>query len=132
MATALTHAEVLALPASVPIVTAGRAFGLSRSATFDAHHAGTFPAPVLRVGSKLLVVPRAALLRALQIEEAEPAAAPEVPAEVLERIRRYHASGASASAIARILGADGVTIADGVPWSKDHVEQVVTGVPVAV
>lgn len=73
MATALTHAEVLALPASVPIVTAGRAFGMGRSGTFDAYHAGTFPCPVIKVGARRLVVPRAEILRALGIDD--PAAA---------------------------------------------------------
>lgn len=70
MAAALTPAEVLALPASVPLVTAGRAFGMSRSATFDAHHSGTFPVPVLQAGRRRLVVPRAAILRALGIDDA--------------------------------------------------------------
>jgi len=74
MATALTTAEVLALPASVPIVLAGRALGLSRSATFDAYHAGALPVPVLHAGRRRLVVPRAAILRCLEIEDLDDSA----------------------------------------------------------
>lgn len=76
MATALTRTEVLALPASVPLVLAGRAYGMSASATRDAYHRGDFPAPVLRVGAKRLVVPRAAILRSLGIEDVDAPAAP--------------------------------------------------------
>lgn len=69
MATALTPAEVLALPASVPLVTAGRAFGMSRSATFDAYHADTFPVPVFQAGRRRLVCPRAAIVRKLGLDD---------------------------------------------------------------
>jgi hypothetical protein len=69
MANPMTADEVRALPASVPIVTAGKAFGMGRSGTFDAYHGGTFPCRVLRVGARRLVVPRAEILRALGIED---------------------------------------------------------------
>ncbi|HEY6796650.1 MAG TPA: hypothetical protein VI248_18405 [Kineosporiaceae bacterium] len=75
MATALTQAEVLALPASVPLVRAGRAVGLGESATREAHRAGTLPFPVLRVGAKNLIVPRAAILRVLGLEDVDDPAA---------------------------------------------------------
>ena len=69
MPTPLTVTEVLALPASTDVVTAGRAFGMSREAAYDAAAAGTFPVPVLRVGRRW-VVPRAGILKALGIDPA--------------------------------------------------------------
>ena len=73
MAIQMTPDEVRALPASVPLVTAGRAFGMGRSGTFDAYHRGDFPCRVIRVGARKLVVPRAEILRALGIEDTRPA-----------------------------------------------------------
>ena len=67
MANQMTVEEILSLPVSVPLVQAGRAFGLGRSAAFDLYHRGEFPVGVLRVGKRLLV-PRAQILRALGIE----------------------------------------------------------------
>ena len=67
----LTHEELLALPVTVDVVTAGRAFGMSRETAYDMAAAGTFPCPVLRVGRRL-VVPRAGLLRVLGVENSAP------------------------------------------------------------
>jgi hypothetical protein len=65
----LTVAEVLALPASTDIVTAGRALGISREASYDRAQDGTFPCSVLRVGHRW-VVPTAGLRRVLGLDEA--------------------------------------------------------------
>jgi hypothetical protein len=65
----MTVTEVLALPASVDIVTAGRALGLCRDTAYRLAADGGFPAPVIRVGRRW-VVPRAGLLRALGLDEA--------------------------------------------------------------
>jgi hypothetical protein len=61
-------AEVLALPVTVDVVTAGRCFGLGRDASYRAAADGSFPAPVLHLGRRL-VVTRAALLDALGIAD---------------------------------------------------------------
>lgn len=63
----MTMDELLALPVSVDLVTAGRAFGLGRTKAFELASNGGFPCTVLRVGKKYRV-PRAALLEALKIE----------------------------------------------------------------
>lgn len=48
--------EVLALPVTVDVVTGGSVVGLGRSASYEQARAGTFPVPVLRVGSRYRVV----------------------------------------------------------------------------
>lgn len=68
MTRALSTAELLALPAAVDIVTAGRALGIGRTKTFEIARSGEFPAPVLRLGNAYRV-PKAALLRLLEIAE---------------------------------------------------------------
>jgi predicted DNA-binding transcriptional regulator AlpA len=51
LAGALTRAELLELPASVPLwPTAGRAFGLGRSKTYELAQSGEFPVEVFRLG----------------------------------------------------------------------------------
>lgn len=64
----LSVQEVLEGPVSFDIVTAGRAFGLSREKAYDLAAAGEFPCPVLRIGRRW-IVPRAGLLKALGIED---------------------------------------------------------------
>lgn len=61
--------ELLALPVSVDLVTAGRAFGLGRTKAFDLARANEFPCRVLRVGLKFRV-PRSAIFEALGIDPA--------------------------------------------------------------
>lgn len=65
----MSHAELLALPVSVDIVTAGRAFGIGRTKSHQLARDDEFPCPVLRVGHSYRVT-RTALLRALGIETA--------------------------------------------------------------
>lgn len=76
----LSPAELRALPASVDIVTAGRALGIGRTKSYELARQGQFPVPVLPVGNNKYRVARAVLLRALHTEEAEDAAADPRPA----------------------------------------------------
>lgn len=49
---ATTRAELLALPAAVPLwPTAARALGIGRTKAHQLARSGTFPVPVLRLGS---------------------------------------------------------------------------------
>ena len=66
--------ELLALPVSVDLTTAGRAFGLGRTRAYELARAGQFPCRVIPVGRKFRV-PRSALLEALGIKDS--AAGPE-------------------------------------------------------
>ena len=66
----MTEDELLALPVSVPLVTAGRAFGLGRTKSFELAQADEFPCRVLRVGNRYRV-PRSAIFEALGIDPAE-------------------------------------------------------------
>lgn len=60
--------ELLALPVSVDLTTAGRAFGLGRTRAYELARAGQFPCRVIPVGRKFRV-PRSALLEALGIAD---------------------------------------------------------------
>jgi hypothetical protein len=66
--------ELLALPVSVDLVTAGRAFGLGRTKAFELAQTGEFPCPVIRVGLRYRV-PRSGLLEALGFDPAGTSAA---------------------------------------------------------
>jgi hypothetical protein len=61
--------ELLALPVSVDLLTAGRAFGLGRTKAFELAKADEFPCRVIRVGAKYRV-PRSAIFEALGIDQA--------------------------------------------------------------
>ncbi len=67
---ALTQQELLALPVTVDVVTAGRAFGISRDGTYDLLRRDEFPVRTIRVGRSRRV-PRAELFRVLGIAEAD-------------------------------------------------------------
>ncbi|MFG1844897.1 helix-turn-helix transcriptional regulator [Micromonospora carbonacea] len=62
--------ELLALPVSVDVPTAGKAFGISKLTAYRLAQTGDFPVPVIRVGRKL-VVSQASLLAALGIDSAQ-------------------------------------------------------------
>lgn len=62
--------ELLALPVSVDLVTAGRAFGLGRTKSFELAQVGEFPCRVLKVGLRYRV-PRSSILEALGIDAAD-------------------------------------------------------------
>ncbi len=69
MAEHVTVGDLLAGPPIVPLwPTAGRAVGSGRRSTYTQAAGGTFPVPVLRVGSRLKVR-RSDLLRFLGIED---------------------------------------------------------------
>jgi hypothetical protein len=76
--------ELLAQPVSVDLVTAGRAFGLGRSKSYELARAGEFPCKVIPIGRRAdgtavkYRVPRSALLDALGIEDERPVRPTEV------------------------------------------------------
>ncbi|MET9516422.1 DNA-binding protein [Streptomyces sp. NPDC002994] len=76
MARTLTRDELLALPATVDLVTGARAFGLGRTTAYDLARNGQFPSALIRAGKTYRVI-TADLLRVLQIspETSEAAAA---------------------------------------------------------
>jgi hypothetical protein len=73
--------ELLALPVTVDLPTAGRAFGIGRTKAHELARNGTFPCPVLRVGNTYRVG-RAAILRSLGIDD--PALIPATPAQAID------------------------------------------------
>lgn len=60
----MSEEELLALPVSVPLVTAGRALGVGRTKSHELARRGEFPCRVIRIGGTYLV-PKAELLRLL-------------------------------------------------------------------
>ncbi|MFI5495279.1 hypothetical protein [Actinoplanes sp. NPDC051859] len=56
--------QVLALPVTVDVPTAGRCFGLGRNASYELARRDALPVPVLKLGRSLRVT-RASLLAAL-------------------------------------------------------------------
>ncbi|MFI0453108.1 DNA-binding protein [Actinomadura sp. 6N118] len=63
----MTMGELLDLPATVDLPTAGRAFGLGRNTSYQLARRGEFPCRVLRLG-RSYVVPTAELLRVLGLD----------------------------------------------------------------
>ena len=66
----MSRDELLSLPVSVDLVTAGRAFGLGRTSAFELARRDEFPCQVLRAGTRFRV-PRWAIFEALGLDEAE-------------------------------------------------------------
>jgi len=64
----MSEDDLFALPVSVPLDTAGRAFGLGRTKARELARKGEFPCRVLRLG-QAYVVPKPELLRALGYEQ---------------------------------------------------------------
>lgn len=62
--------ELHALPVSVDLPTAGRAFGIGRTKAHELARRGEFPCRILRVGAKYRV-PRAAIFEALGLNPAD-------------------------------------------------------------
>ncbi|MEU3783458.1 hypothetical protein [Streptomyces sp900129855] len=52
----MTRDELLALPVTVDILTAGKVFGLGRNTTYDLVNAGEFPVPVQAYGNVKRVI----------------------------------------------------------------------------
>jgi hypothetical protein len=67
----LTLGELAALPATVDLVTAGRALGIGRTTAHKLARDGQFPCPVLRP-ARIYRVPTAGLLKLLGIELTPP------------------------------------------------------------
>jgi hypothetical protein len=68
MTQALTTQELLDLPATVDLRTAGKAFGIGRTKAHELARSGMFPCQVLRIGNTYRVG-RAAILRSLGIDD---------------------------------------------------------------
>lgn len=73
----MSEDEVLALPVTVDLETAGRAFGFGRTKAHELARAGEFPCPVKVFGRRYRVL-RADLLPALGVA---PSAGPSVPGQ---------------------------------------------------
>lgn len=67
--TPMTIDELKGLPATIDVVTAGRAFGFGRAKAYRLAKAGQFPCKVTKIGRNYRVL-TADLLRALGIEPA--------------------------------------------------------------
>ncbi|SBT40336.1 helix-turn-helix transcriptional regulator [Micromonospora narathiwatensis] len=67
IASALNRDELLQLPAVVDLATAARALGVGRTKAYDLAKSGTFPCPVLRIGTSYRVR-TADLLKLIGIE----------------------------------------------------------------
>ncbi|MEU9839718.1 hypothetical protein AB0C69_10910 [Actinomadura sp. NPDC048032] len=65
---ALTLEELLELPVSVDLVTAGKAFGMGRTKSSELARKGEFPCRVLRLGNSYRV-PRIEIFRALGMHD---------------------------------------------------------------
>jgi hypothetical protein len=65
----LTETELMALPVTVDVVTAGKAWGVAKNKVYGLIRAGKFPCEVLPLGERL-VVTKTALLRSLGYEVA--------------------------------------------------------------
>jgi hypothetical protein len=61
--------ELLSLPVSVDLTTAGRAFGIGRTKSFELVRQGRFPVKVISVGAKYRVT-RSAIFEALGLDSA--------------------------------------------------------------
>lgn len=97
----MTMAELRTLPATVDLVTAGRALGLGRTAAYALARNGEFPCRLLHMG-RIYRVPTADLLRALGLDpttvisDADSAATP-APPSALESTSATTVSAASPS-----------------------------------
>jgi len=69
----MDEAELLGLPVSVDLETAGRAFGLGRTKSHELARAGQFPCRVLRLGKRYRVT-KAAILAGLGLSDETPPA----------------------------------------------------------
>ena len=66
----MTPEDLLALPVSVDLVTAGRAFGLGRTRSYELARRGAFPCRTIPIDEgKKYRVPRSAILEALGITD---------------------------------------------------------------
>jgi hypothetical protein len=73
--------ELLALPVSVPLAVAARAFGLGRNKAYELAKHDQFPCRVIKVGERYRV-PRSALLEVLGVKTTETLPPEEIAAWV--------------------------------------------------
>jgi hypothetical protein len=66
--------QIRALGAATNLATAAAVLGIGRSQAYRLVAAGQFPAPVIRVGTRV-IVPVAGLLRLLLVDDTDPTAA---------------------------------------------------------
>jgi hypothetical protein len=76
----MTTAELLALPAAIDIETAGQAFGLGRTKSYELARSGNFPVDVLRLGPAYRVA-TAEVLAKLGLEPMEDSSHPNGAAD---------------------------------------------------
>lgn len=67
----MSRKELLGLPASVPLETGNRAFGIGRTTGYDLAKRGEYPCKVLRLGNAYRVI-TSDLLRVLDVQPSEP------------------------------------------------------------
>jgi predicted DNA-binding transcriptional regulator AlpA len=72
--------ELLALPVVMDLQTAGRAFGLGRSITYELMRRGEFPCPVLRLGRSYRVL-KADVMRVVGVSPESAVAQADAPEE---------------------------------------------------
>ena len=70
--------ELLSLPVSVDLTTAGRAFGIGRTKSFELARQGRFPVKVISVGAKYRVS-RTAIFEALGLDPATATISDQMP-----------------------------------------------------
>jgi Helix-turn-helix domain len=108
----MTVGELLALPAAVDVVTAGRALGIGRTTAYTLARTGRFPCRVLTVGSSYRV-PTADLMTALGVGPGllpGPACAHEgggLTADGVQSVHRPHPASGSHDPLATIHGPQG-------------------------
>lgn len=71
---AWTAEQIRALGAATNLATAAAILGIGRSQAYRLVAAGQFPAPVIRIGTRV-IVPVAGLLRLLLVDDTDPTAA---------------------------------------------------------
>jgi hypothetical protein len=80
----MTREELLALPATVDIVTGARAFGIGRTTAYELARADEFPCKILRFGTTYRVI-TADMLRVLHVthlnDDAAGSSHPTAPVE---------------------------------------------------
>ncbi|MFF4179754.1 DNA-binding protein [Streptomyces sp. NPDC001750] len=79
-ADALTTADLLKLPPTVDVATAGRAMGICRDTAYMLVRSDAFPCKVIKAGARRYRVVTADLLRVLQVQApADHSAGPAAP-----------------------------------------------------
>lgn len=97
----MSEEELRALPVMVDLVTAGRAYGLGRTISYELMRRGEFPCPVHRLGRyyrvsktdlmrELGVSPESAVAQAEVAEDPAAAAAPALPPEGIPVVLVLH------------------------------------------